>query len=329
MEDMQATIEQKDKSNKFFKWDINKEVTMPAFSTKNGRLVFNNSFDFLQAVRFAQKQSDATMLSFQEKANYKSLYTHKLSTDTPEFNLSDLPAGYLNILNTKGEVQVGDTLVCYAADGFKYFIPNGDEKQLQYIKTNPSAIALKWEYRPKQIIRPTSADEKGLKQTQVTYFAPNTIDARYQKEYRVNGDGNSKRKFVYELAFYQDYWFAYSSYVSQTKLKLEWWSNGSSSWQPAGETRFKQINNLRASTSVFNDGVAFDWGGYEALLIQSNNGSDLTQALFQGWAWGGLDYAYIGLGETPGNSNQTEYKSFVMDPSHTNFGGVYNIEAYW
>ena len=215
------------KADKFFSWDVNEKTIMPAFQAKNGRLVFKNSFDFLQATRFAQKQALANMLKFQQQAGYKSLYQYKINTEENGFNLSDFPVGYAAILNEKGEIQVGDTLVCYAADGFKYFIPNGDEKLLASIKTNPAAIPLKYEYRPKQVGLPNSPwNLKNSKQTQLTRFYPNTIDARYQRAYRVNGDAGSRRKIVYEMAFYRDNWFAYSSYVSQTKLKLEYWSNG-------------------------------------------------------------------------------------------------------
>jgi hypothetical protein len=309
------------KSNQFFAWDVNEKTQMPAFQAKNGRLVFKNSFDFLQATRFAQKQILESMRTLQQQAGYQSLYQYKLKADENGFNLSDFPVGYADILNEKGEVQVGDTLVCYAADGFKYFIPNGDENLLASIKTNPAAIPLKYEYRPKQVGLPNSPwNLKNTKQTQLT-FSPNTIDARYQKEYRVNADAGSRRKIVYEMAFYRDNWFAYSSYVSQTKLKLEYWSNGSSSWQPAGEVRVKRIGNLNADTYVFNNGAVFNSGNYRATFIERIDGGDLSQALLQGWTWGGLDNAAI--------FSTGDYDSYVDQTSHKNFGGQYTVYAQW
>jgi hypothetical protein len=164
-----------------------------------------------------------------------------------------------------------------------------------------------------------------MKQTQNTQFSPNSIDARYQRVYYVNGDGGSKRKITYEMAFYRDNWWAYSSYVSQTKLKLEWWSNGSSSWQPAGENRIKTIRNLNAQTTVYNSGQPFDWNVYSSPLIERKDGGDLTQSLLQGWAWGGLDYAWIDSG--PGSG--TVYDSYVDDRAHINFGGRYTENAWW
>jgi hypothetical protein len=314
------------KSDKFFKWDVNEKTEMPAFQTKNGRLVFKNSFDFLQATRFAKQYPVEVMLKFQKQAGYQSLYQYKLATVEDGFNLSDFPAGYADMLNQKGEIQVGDTLVCYAADGFKYFIPDGDENLLANITTNPAAIPLKYEYRPKQVSLLTGSwDAKGVKQTQNRQFSPNSIDARYQRVYYVNGEAGSKRKIVYEMAFFRDNWWGYSSYVSQTKLKLEWWSNGSNSWQPAGETRTKTITNLNAQTTVYNNGQPFDWNVYSSPSITLVDGGDLTQSLLQGWAWGGLDYAWIDSGAGSG----TVYESYVNQDSHKNFGGRYIENAWW
>ncbi len=311
------------KADKFFSWDVNEKTIMPAFQVKNGRLVFKNSFDFLQATRFAQKQALANMLKFQQQAGYKSLYQYKINTEENGFNLSDFPVGYAAILNEKGEIQVGDTLVCYAADGFKYFIPNGDEKLLASIKTNPDAIPLKYEYRPKQVGLPNSPwNLKNSKQTQLTRFSPNTINARYQREYRINGEAGMRRKIVYEMAFYRDNWFAYSSYVSQTKLKLEYWSHGYNSWQPAGEVRKKTITNLNAGTTVYNNNQFFDKGVYYSPSIYREDGGDLSQALLQGWTWGGLDFAII-------DSEGCIYDSYVDKPEHTNFGGRYTENAWW
>ncbi len=84
----------------------------------------------------------------------------------------------------------------------------------------------------------------------------------------------------------------------------------------------KTITNLNAGTTVYNNNQFFDKGVYYSPSIYREDGGDLSQALLQGWTWGGLDFAII-------DSEGCTYESFVKDPLHTNFGGRYRENAWW
>ncbi|HEY0053712.1 MAG TPA: hypothetical protein VGB63_00015, partial [Pedobacter sp.] len=64
------------------------------------------------------------------------------STDPALISRYDLPMEILCVLNVKGEVQYGDTIVWYN-NGTKHFIPKRDESLLKEVKQNPSISKIK------------------------------------------------------------------------------------------------------------------------------------------------------------------------------------------
>ncbi|NOS55693.1 MAG: hypothetical protein HOP37_05480 [Cyclobacteriaceae bacterium] len=103
----------------------------------------------------------------------------------------------LATLNTKREIQIGDTIIWYN-EGIKHYVPGKDENLLSRIKENTLFSTLKGEYSIG-----TLEERKPNKQGRIIMSATNgSLDARWQSGpftmYK-NGQPWGVRKFVHEL----------------------------------------------------------------------------------------------------------------------------------
>ncbi len=166
----------------------------------------------------------------------------------PKFtsNVSDI---FVPFLNTNAEMLIGDTLVWIENQNI-HLLTKANIGKLQDIKANPTLSVLKYSCRRK-VIRNEVEENNPTPQT--IHLDPGQVDARYQKEYVVDGSGSdNKRKIVYEI-YYEAYSFDQSDIrvwktIIYTNAKLEYWGRcgsiwgGTRCWLPAGETRDVMIN---------------------------------------------------------------------------------------
>jgi hypothetical protein len=217
-----------------------------AVTVENGRLAFTTNEDYYKYI-------DAVKPETSGKEGFRSLYTalkegYKKTDSDPALSatLADLdqfefPSGFLATLNEKGEVKIGNEIIWYH-QGKKYWIPAGDEANLESVKQNPERIKKSFAVVTSTLKNArTNLDIRGL-------------DARHQKEWLpisvVTGQPmvGSARKMVHEIYGRFDPYTdptlpgvpLYNAYLI-LRMKMEW--RGCCDWNPnASEERTVTIN---------------------------------------------------------------------------------------
>jgi hypothetical protein len=233
--------------------------------TANGRLVFKDNEAFYKTMEVLDKSNDETRVNFEKKPGFISFRNaiNNVAEDhaysVAETELMNMPPAIQLMLNSNGEVQVGNDIIWYN-NGTKYYVPETDAAQLEKIKQNPdmAAAAKKSSYflkfsKPKSN---TGTSSGGIVPNWV--YLSNSADARHQREFWQNSPAAGNRKYVHELGVYTDYYYVapntcgqatYSYYTGcYLYIKMEWRGRR---WKPAGETREINYNiNCSGSTSV-------------------------------------------------------------------------------
>lgn len=209
------------------------------FSVKNNRLVFKDEETFRSVLTDLKKiYTQEQLAKWEEKYNYTSLRKYNsLNLENQHLQDMNLPMSYTVLLNSEGEVVIGNTLIWFN-NGYNYFIPLQEESKITLIKKKPDMIKEKAEVMTDLKVN----DDTDLKQV-MTILDPGDSDARHQHEWNLNGDTYSKRKTVYELTAYciRMGWFnpSYDSGLN-VKIKLEWYSYNNG-WQ-SGASEFRDAN---------------------------------------------------------------------------------------
>ena len=90
----------------------------------NGRLSFSNPESFKKAIELLNKKGDSEIDTWVRNFNFSSLYKSVDSVNADSLSLKRFPLSYQAVLNTAGEVTIGDTIIWYAANGLRYSVPN-------------------------------------------------------------------------------------------------------------------------------------------------------------------------------------------------------------
>jgi hypothetical protein len=218
-------------------------------SVENGRLVFRNKESFEKIIVKLSKMDEKTLNDWKSRYSFNSLNDRLegIGQNDSEITAQDeeyykFPSFYWNVLNSKGEVKVGDEIFWYN-NGARHAVKT--ESDLEQIKLDPSKSVKKAPYFFNTHEIHTTNDQAGrtigenltIGHGSGTY-APN----QYQFSYCYNG---TPRKYVNELVSLVQYefdsggGFVYHVWL-YLKIKLEY--KGSSTWKPAGEYRFIDIN---------------------------------------------------------------------------------------
>ncbi|RFS20648.1 hypothetical protein DVR12_18990 [Chitinophaga silvatica] len=207
----------------------------------NNRLLFNSQENLIAYL----KENMRKKIIDQDGFTSLSTALKNLPDKTPVSDeLRDLlsfgfPQELLSVLNSKGEVRIGDEIVWYHS-GKKYYIPVADESKIDQIKQKPESIDKFFDAKQikLQSINPNAKTDIGLTAT----------DSRYIKEFYLWGTTHTR--FVHEASAFIEgtnvgTWIAYSV----IRLKLEW--KDCCKWNPATTIRDVSVN-LTGSANLYN-----------------------------------------------------------------------------
>jgi hypothetical protein len=204
-----------------------------AIKVVNGRLSFPDTKSLLETMTKINKMKDPKEIAdWQSSHKIASIFSSEVDAATPDsLSLKRFDNGHQVVLNANGEVLIGDTIVWYATDGIKHFVPNGDETQLAKIKSGAIESKITGSY---SIGRLTPTEAKGDKSQALYVWSNPTNGAKgpnHQHEFCKFNNCTNRRKFVTELWNTTDY----NHYTLYLVAKMEW--KGSGDWQPSGELR--------------------------------------------------------------------------------------------
>ncbi|AYB31929.1 hypothetical protein [Chryseolinea soli] len=95
-----------------------------------------------------------------------SIFSSAVDAAIPDsLSLKRFDNGHQVVLNANGEVLVGDTIVWYATDGIKHFVPNADENQLAKIKSGEIQSAITDTYSISRLTPTEVKDDKSQTHT--------------------------------------------------------------------------------------------------------------------------------------------------------------------
>jgi hypothetical protein len=306
------------------------EITL---SKANGRLVFPDVPSFYKTLERLDKTTPAELDKFEQQYGFSSFrssiakagVTHNYTA--AEEDLAMLPPGIQTVLNSTGEVQIGDDLVWYAG-GTKYYAEKKDEALMARIKQNPEICTKKGKYTVTPVkpagnsTQPPANINEG--HTPNTIYITNGADARHQREFWQNSPAAGWRKYVHEVAAYTDYSYVASNTCGQATyyyytgcylyIKLEW---RGTKWRPAGESREINYNlTCSGSTSVARGCGIVDYLGFNTTPSGStvqNSQLNLTLAGFSGYTVSNSAYYPIGWAI---NIEGTIYQHVVGDSQY-------------
>lgn len=221
-----------------FEPSAEKSISFEEIRVVKGRLSFPSRMSYFETLMKVNKMTTDELSTFQKKYNFSSLF-NLVDTLTPDtLSLKRFPDNYQSILNSNGEVVVGDTIVWYAPNEVKHFVPNLDEALLSKIKEGSVESKLT---KPYQLKRAADHDGKSNTQGRFTWVNPGdgNTESRWQHEFCYHNDCGSRRKYVNELWMTVDDNY-YSLYIVP---KMEWYGNRSHRWnRNAGEYRYVHVD---------------------------------------------------------------------------------------
>lgn len=221
-----------------------------------GRLVFKNVTTFNEALTALNKTGSLKGIPGKE-TGFLSLNTaleaFYLQEDAQDKQLEALAdfnftPGHLSLLNSKGEIQIGNEIIWYQ-NNMKYYISAEKRSELAYFKANPDKVEKKLKAGSKVL----PVYENGSREIAADYFNMgfNAGDARHQYEFVQQTPIVGNRKYVHEvISFFEGYsdgFFYYWATYLTLRIKLEWKGK---KWRPASELR--NISTNLAGTATVN-----------------------------------------------------------------------------
>ena len=256
------------------------EIVAPVLkqpAVTDGRVVFSSDKEFFSTVEALSKKSNAEIKQWASQIPIQDLESFLTNEENQEKqpalfkSLSDFafPYEYRMLLNSKGEIQIGDEVVVYT-NGYKYYVP----KQTNAVVTDFAAVKKKVHIDTK-IIDKNNSNVSGR-----IGFGDNSLDAYWQKQfYQESYQNIGNRKFVHEIKSFTDYASFYDpiggirGYTFYTELnlrvKLEW--KGRKWYSGAGETRNINYNLVK---DIYLRNVKYPYASAYANIPFTGNISD-------------------------------------------------------
>ena len=149
---------------------------------KNGRLVFRDAkvfYSTIDKLNIASTDSDSWM----NQSGFESIQESLENTPDAEgsSDLSYLPSSYQMVINSKGEIQIGDTIIWFN-NGLKHYVLNEDETRLAEVKRNPAKSSLTSNFI---ITRVPFGKDHSEERIELTIGG---LDARHQREFNYMND---------------------------------------------------------------------------------------------------------------------------------------------
>lgn len=250
----------------------------------NGRLVFKDSKSFIKVLTHLENRDLDFINSWEGNQNFLSVRSYNdQNPDDARLEDFNLPINYATIINKDGEYQIGDTIM-WLNDGFKHFVPKNDEELLSKIKRDPSInVENRYEEKGKRIGVKTAVSDVATED-----LTPFQVDAKYQHEFLLSGNSNSKRKYFFEIYYYsiRGVYGGTGDYAQLiTKIKTYYWGScgwGSSCWKIAGDTVDKRISNLSWQVGYYSEAGVQIWQSGSNLNFYQRDGNSLEPTLWSG-----------------------------------------------
>jgi hypothetical protein len=242
--------------------DKTEEVSDPVIS--NNRFVFASHKSFYTFVDRIDN-NDPTVATFLEnKKDFASLYSrisayYSIDEEIPEslsqYLESGLPASFQKVLNSDGEIEIGDQIIWYN-NGFKYFINKTDQVKLKEIKNNPGRADVEKTPFGSKITPLKVMSTAGARTWMGLDRGP---DARWQREFWQYAPAAGWRKYVHEIQAYTEansngYLLIWNTRVL-LRIKMEWKGR---TWKPAGEAR--EVSYSLTCNNVLLNAPPFGYG---------------------------------------------------------------------
>lgn len=231
-------------------------------SAKNGRLVFPDYTAFKDAVHLLSQKSMEDVDNLLKNNSFHSLYdtlrslagNGKLPPEQEALDTLHLPYFITALLNTKGEVLIGDS-ISWFKNGKEYFIHKNEEAALPALKVHAGFHVRSVPAYASKL--PHLAAAKQL------FLDKEDPDGKWQHEFVAQYPNRGNRKYVVEMAPVS---LDNDRYLV-LRCKLEW--KGSGNWKPAGEE--KVIKGSIEGSAVY---LMSGWTG------TYTNGPDFSFAFF-------------------------------------------------
>lgn len=201
------------------------------------RLSFPSTKSYFETILKVRGMTPDEFSQFSKRYQFPSLLSLGDNVSSEIEGLKTLSPAYQVILNERGEVLIGDTIVWYGPNETKHLVPNRDEEELSKIRKGLTPGKITERYSQTLV----SINEVEVPEGRTIWSDPSHnvayLPLTYQHEFYISG--NSKKfKYVNEL------WNAIDGnwYRLDLVVKLEWYSTGTHKWKDALESRYVYVD---------------------------------------------------------------------------------------
>lgn len=228
----------------------------------NDRLSFASTKSYFETLAKVNEMTPDELSSFCQGKKFNSLLNLVDTVTEDSLNLKRLPTSYQVILNRNGEVIIGDTIVWYAPNGTKHFVPNLDEHELAKIRAGSLVSEITGTYSVNRVL--AQAENSGGRTNTYIWTAPGANGPAQSIIHPFTYlNSPSQYKYVNELWNTIDG----NTYTLFVVVKLEW---KGTKWRVASEPRYASVS-LTGSVQLYAGGDGQFGSTYISKNLTYNN----------------------------------------------------------
>jgi len=267
--------------------DFSGKNVSPDIQVVNGRLAFKNSQVLYKTISQLNRAKSSEVKKWLDNYKFSSAFKSIDTVGVDSLSYNGLPNGYQAVINAKGEVVFGDTILWYGKDGKQYFVPKLNEQELTKIKFGDTAGKLSKGFlvSTPAIKSKGNALNNGKEQT-VTFTGAAPLS--YQFDY----DG-WRKQWVDELYTVYDYNINVSTLYIRFRLESQhvtWWGHHYWTADVLDRTIFYDIQgsgdlewSATYGTHTFAVADSFDNNTWQTVVYLTEDDIDPYEPQFKDW----------------------------------------------